>query len=173
MGSVQDYQKCEKCGGVRFVDFYYKTGEEYSFCQRCGESRNYQIQRNDQGEALFDTNGYLKFEEKIEKGYGTFAIVQKNGVGQVGSFNQPIPEETIQEFKKIFEGDEIDTERSYLAAWENGQQKLLYGKAIPDINTLGFDEWNQKMMESYKKEQEMDEALDKALKEAGVDPNFL
>lgn len=32
MGSVQEYVKSEKCGGVKLVNFYYKTGEEYSSC---------------------------------------------------------------------------------------------------------------------------------------------
>ena len=36
MGSVIDYIECPHCSREAFIDFYYKTGEEYINCQNCG-----------------------------------------------------------------------------------------------------------------------------------------
>ena len=40
MGSVLDFIECPNCGQEASDDFYYKTGEEYVFCQNCGYYRN-------------------------------------------------------------------------------------------------------------------------------------
>lgn len=39
MGSVIDYIDCPNCGHEAYVDFYYKTGEEYINCNSCGYYR--------------------------------------------------------------------------------------------------------------------------------------
>lgn len=36
MGSVQELTKCKQCSGGYTLDDYYKTGEQYGSCYRCG-----------------------------------------------------------------------------------------------------------------------------------------
>jgi len=36
MGSVIDYIECPNCKQEAYSDFYYKTGEEYVNCNKCG-----------------------------------------------------------------------------------------------------------------------------------------
>ena len=44
MGSVIEYIDCPNCGSPDcFDDFYYKTGEEYIFCNKCGYHRSSHI----------------------------------------------------------------------------------------------------------------------------------
>lgn len=40
MGSVLDVIECPNCKQEATLDFYYKTGEEYVFCQNCGYYKN-------------------------------------------------------------------------------------------------------------------------------------
>ena len=40
MGSVIDYIECPHCGQEAYIDFYYKTGEEYINCNKCGYQEN-------------------------------------------------------------------------------------------------------------------------------------
>jgi len=39
MGSVIDYIECPNCGEEAFMELYYKTGEEYTFCPKCGYTK--------------------------------------------------------------------------------------------------------------------------------------
>ena len=47
MGSVIDYIECPNCKHEAFIDFYYKTGEEYVNCQNCGYHRSATIINRD------------------------------------------------------------------------------------------------------------------------------
>ena len=77
MGSVISYEKCSQCGGVYSIDYYYRTGEEYRFCQRCGKVHNHAIVRDENSNYCYDEDGKLKFEEVTSQGYGTMALASK------------------------------------------------------------------------------------------------
>ena len=47
MGSVLDFIECPNCKHEASDDFYYKTGEEYIFCQNCGYHRSATIINRD------------------------------------------------------------------------------------------------------------------------------
>ena len=47
MGSTISNEKCSQCGGIYVIDYYYRTGEEYQFCQRCGKLHNHAIVRDE------------------------------------------------------------------------------------------------------------------------------
>lgn len=147
MGSVQDYIKCPECAGVAFNDFYYKTGEEYTFCKRCGLSETWTIKRNDEKQPMFDKKGRLQLEHNKEKGYGVYRIMNHEGFGQYGCFNEPITDEVIEDFRKIFQQDDVDEESSYLAKWEDGEQTILLGKLLEPFSydiamlTMDFDDF--------------------------------
>jgi len=148
MGSVMDQGKCKLCGGVKFVDFYYKSGEEYSFCHRCGAYESYTLERDEEGHAIKDDDGKWKWNHTKKEGYGIYAIIHKeSGVGQVGTFDHPITGEIIEEFNEIFAQPDVDEDRSYLAKWENGKQTLLLGNGLEEINTMDYDALMEKWAE--------------------------
>ena len=145
MGSVQDYGKCKDCGGVRFIDDYWKTGEQYNHCMRCGSGASYTLKRNEDNPAIKDAEGRYVYNEEVHQGHGIYGIYDKeSGFGQVGTFNKAITEDTIEEFGKIIEQDDVDEERSYLAKWEDGKQTLLLGTNIPPENSWDYDDLMKK-----------------------------
>lgn len=78
MGSVIDYIDCPNCGSPDcFDDFYYKTGEEYISCNRCGYHRSSVIKMRDKKlseltesdwEYIECLNPYGAFRYKVEGG---------------------------------------------------------------------------------------------------------
>lgn len=154
MGSVQDYVKCPDCGGVKFVDCHWKSGEEYSHCMRCGVSGSYTLKRNEDNTIVKDENERFVYEQVRNEGFGIYGIFDaKSGVGQVGTFNQPITDETIEEFRQIFSKEDIDKERSYLAKWEDGKQTLLLGTELSPENSMNYDDWMKKWEKDNKEYQ--------------------
>ena len=67
MGSVISYEKCSQCGGVYSIDYYYRTGEEYRFCQRCGKVHNHAIVRDENSNFCYDENG-KEYELEVMQG---------------------------------------------------------------------------------------------------------
>ena len=82
MGSVVDYIKCPKCGGVMFTDYNYNNGEEYRMCRRCGTVESWQIKRDAKGKFVLNRHGKLKYVHKKRKGYGVAFIADKDGNGE-------------------------------------------------------------------------------------------
>ena len=93
MGSVIDYIDCPKCGNESYNEFYYKSGEEYIFCDHCGYTRKFFIDNWDdkdkkQEDALPEWVPSFKLEEVV--GFGCYKIRLKEAVGmEVGTFIQP------------------------------------------------------------------------------------
>lgn len=54
MGSTISNEKCSQCGGIYVIDYYYRTGEEYQFCQRCGKLHNHAIVRDENKNYCYD-----------------------------------------------------------------------------------------------------------------------
>lgn len=53
MGSVQDVNGCKKCGGVFESVTYYKTGDYYGACNRCGYFEEQVTTRGNTGEPVY------------------------------------------------------------------------------------------------------------------------
>ena len=152
MGSVIDDKKCEACDGVAFNDFYYRTGEEFSTCKRCGYSSSYCMKHNESGDVVLENNLPV-FVHKVSPGFGVFHITHRSTpVSQSGSFNKPINETTIEEFKKIFAQHDIDPKNSYLAKWEDGKQTFILGETDNLAVMLSYDEVSAMYEEKSKKD---------------------
>lgn len=77
MGSVIEYIDCPNCGSPDcFDDFYYKTGEEYINCNRCGYHRSATIINRDKPlneldktdwEIIESKNPYAAFRYKVNE----------------------------------------------------------------------------------------------------------
>ena len=153
MGSVQDYGKCRDCGGVRFIEDYWKTGEQNNHCLRCGSSASYTLQRHEDGTLIKNEEGKFMYTEQVNQGFGIYGIYAKGtSSGQVGTFGEAISEDTIEEFRKIFDQDDVDQEKSFLAKWEDGKQTILLGTQLPDMNWMDYDaileQWGKRKEES-------------------------
>lgn len=156
MGSVIDYEACPKCAGVMMVDHYYRSGEEYSMCQRCGYYRAVTMKRDEEKNIIFveyDGNEVPDLEEEVHEGFGSYRIMSKEGGGQGGGFSEPISEETIKEFMSIFAQDDVDESTSYLMRFENGETEVIMGTP-EDMSLLSFEEFDKKMGEEAERELE-------------------
>ena len=88
MGSVIDNIECPHCGGEAFIDFYYKTGEEYINYQHCGYSYSATYQCDKDGNYITkDGTDNYEFENlimetrELKHPYGAFRIKYVGSVG--------------------------------------------------------------------------------------------
>lgn len=144
MGSFHDFEKCPECSGVMSTTCYYNRGEEYAHCKRCGFSYESVPKRHEDGSVVKDENGQWQFQETKTKGYGSFVLTYENGCGHEGVFYESITEEVINDFRTNFEKEDVKTDSSFLAKWEDGKQTILLGTVIPDVYSMDFDELMKK-----------------------------
>ena len=139
MGSVMDYVACPQCGGTMFTDYYYKSGEEYWMCKRCGKHGKVELVRNDNGEVIFDVKGKVDYKTEDVDGYGCAKIAITGHGASFSCFNKPITEEDKKAFFEALEEEKVDKEHSYLSYWNEETQliEMLYGE---DPKPYGEDE---------------------------------
>lgn len=70
MGSVLDTIDCPNCGFEAWIDFYYKTAEEYVNCSHCGYHRSVTIINRDKKLTEL-TNADWEIKE-VKQPYGVF-----------------------------------------------------------------------------------------------------
>lgn len=130
MGSVISEMKCPQCGGSMFIDYYYKTDEEYRFCKCCGKYESWEIVRDTEGKAVRKKNGKVKYKHINHKGYGCAHIAFTNGLSQNSSFSSPIRKKDKDEFLRILESKGVDKERSCLLKWDEKTKSVvpIYGQ---------------------------------------------
>lgn len=130
MGSVLSEMKCPQCGGVMITDYYYKTAEEYRFCNSCGKYESWTVIRDAEGKAVLKKNGKVKFKHINHKGYGCAHIAFTNGVSQNSYFSSPIRKKDENEFLRILDSKGVDKERSCLLKWDEKTKTVIpiYGQ---------------------------------------------
>lgn len=122
MGSVIDYLDCPKCGNEAYNEFYYKSGEEFIFCNSCGYSRKFFIDNWDdrdkkQEDALFEWVPNFKLEEV--NGYGCYKIRPKGSIGmEVGTFTQPT---SVEDFLNSIKGREDEIAHAEYSTFVDGE----------------------------------------------------
>jgi Zn ribbon nucleic-acid-binding protein len=77
MGSVIDVANCPHCGEEAWVDFYYKTGEEYVTCNSCGYYKS--VTMIDREKPLSEADNWKIYE--LANPFGAFRIKLINEVG--------------------------------------------------------------------------------------------
>ena len=86
MGSVQSDVQCRKCKfPYAWEDYYYKSGEVFIFCDRCGYCYNGHWKLSG-GEYAKDKAGNRIPLTEISGGVGTSHIFNKRGFGQGANF---------------------------------------------------------------------------------------
>jgi len=79
MGSVIDYIDCPNCKQEAWMDFYYKTGEEYVNCNNCGYHKSITIINRDKKLSELTQDDW-KVDE-LKNPYGAFRITTYEGLG--------------------------------------------------------------------------------------------
>lgn len=122
MGSIMDNTDCPQCGNSEaVVDYYYKTGEEYILCDKCGYTRKFII-TNREEVGKMDTEGFEilpKFELQEVFGLGCYRLQYKGDVGyELGTFALVDSE---AEFIKHVEEHKTDIAHAEYHSFINGQ----------------------------------------------------
>jgi ribosomal protein L37E len=79
MGSVIDHIDCPNCGEEAWSDFYYKTGEEYTFCNHCGYNKSITIKNRDKKLTELTEDDWDISE--LANPYGAYRIEIKEAIG--------------------------------------------------------------------------------------------
>lgn len=102
MGSVIDYIECPRCEQEAFIDYYYKTGEQYINCSSCGYHYSIFIQRDKEGKMIkldeskeLTVDNVLIEEKEIKNPYCAYIIEYNNGVRSGGTI------ETEEDYDKF------------------------------------------------------------------------
>ncbi len=107
MGSVLDYIACPNCKTEAFVDYYYKTGEEYINCANCGYHKSVTIINRDKRlDELVDSDWEVK---ELKNPYGAYRFKYYER-GQLG----------IQKYGRTLDRDDLN-----LTDWLNHLQEEL------------------------------------------------
>lgn len=105
MGSVISDIECPNCGQEAYIDFYYKTGEEYINCNNCGYHYSATIKNRDKRlDELTDDDWEII---EIKNPYASFRIKIYDSIGyQCGSFTN---ENELNELKQeISKRDDVE-----------------------------------------------------------------
>ncbi|WP_026699788.1 hypothetical protein [Salibacterium aidingense] len=125
IASVLERIACPNCSCVALEDFYYKIGETYILCNRCG----YQYAR----ELKLGPDRKERFEENEIIGFGCSQIVNKDGSTEREIFREPISSDTIQQFRYEWNKGTTNQEKSFLLSFENGIFTPLIGTPPKDF----------------------------------------
>jgi len=79
MGSVIDYIDCPNCEHEAALDFYYKTGEEYTTCNYCGYHKSITIINRDKDLNKLTQEDFQVIE--LVNPYGSYRIKYEDSVG--------------------------------------------------------------------------------------------
>ncbi len=103
MGSVITMDSCPNCNDQAYTDFYYKTGEEYTFCHHCGYAK----------EVTFEDKK-VKIQE-IKDPYGAYKVRYKGSKGSL--VNTVTSEDDLFRLKLSLEADRENIETALLSRY--------------------------------------------------------
>lgn len=110
MGSVISYEKCPYCGAEEqyAVDYYYRSGEMYSFCKCCGSHHEISLKRDENGQYVFNEPKHYDFGKialKATIGDETIAVTSINSKEDFDIYNKCIgsPKEFEERFPEFCE----------------------------------------------------------------------
>lgn len=116
MATVDGNCPCRRCG---FEDaFFIERGFYYSaFCNACGYVYREEPELGPDDLYKMDEENRVIINQTEELSHGTYLIRYKSGCAEGGAFSEPISAARIEEFKKLLEDPEVDSERSFLSVW--------------------------------------------------------
>ena len=128
-----DLIKCKRCGYEKAsIDFYYKSGDEYFFCPKCGHVRNVITLRDRKKQKQDPENNiWLKVRKDgkwIQRVYekdskGAYAIFTKGRSGSIGHLSKKPPVEEIKKFKKYLKDKGF---YGYMTTWDTKDKTIRF-----------------------------------------------
>lgn len=136
MASTYSAIACPHCGCCATEDNYYKIGELFIWCYRCGYTYEKIIDYWNENEPVF--------LEKEYKGYGICRLHKENGGGFNKILQRPLSSEEVNEYLDAFRKVDADLEKSYFTIFEEGEFQTLAGNPPEDFY-LSFEAYKKKM----------------------------
>ncbi|ASN03881.1 hypothetical protein [Virgibacillus necropolis] len=135
MASTYSAIKCPNCSRTAIEDDYYKTGELFICCDRCGYNYSKVIEH--------ETMETINYKEEIIGGHGVFMVIKKSSGRELILLDGELNANQIEEFTKVFLESEVEQENSYLIYFEGGAFTILLGNP-PEGFLLPFEESQEK-----------------------------
>ncbi|TFJ91997.1 hypothetical protein [Lentibacillus salicampi] len=139
MGSICQSIACPHCGCSATEDDYYKTGERFIWCFRCGYTYYKTID--------YTVGDVTPYNETEYKGHGMFYLVSKGKKRENDGrriLNRPLTEQEMNDFKAELQDEAVDLEKSYFVMYENGTFTTIAGNP-PDDFYLPFDVYKNRV----------------------------
>lgn len=140
MASNMYATECPCCGRSAIEDYYYKTGEQYTYCMRCGYYYTKTIEKF--------TKDTIEFKEEKSEGHGMCILVKKDGRRERIFFDSRPTNAQIEDLKAKIMDENVNQEKSYLVTYENGEFTIIFGNP-PENFHLSFEEYREKMFAKY------------------------
>ena len=136
MGSVQEKIVCPQCGsGEAIFDYFYKTGEEYTFCPLCGYRKAHSIDCDEMGNWIMQTDVY----EVDGKTVGYSKLEESEKMEFLSDFTPFTPDHAAEELENVEKRSDVyivklDAREKYgfhyLSFWYSREIKYENGKAF-------------------------------------------
>lgn len=116
MASVDGNCPCRRCG---FEDaFFIERGFYYTaFCSACGYVYREAPELDPDDRYKIDEENRVVINQTEEFNHGAYQIHYKSGCAEGGALTEPVSAERIEEFKRLLEDPDIDSESSFLSVW--------------------------------------------------------
>ncbi|MEW8986182.1 MAG: hypothetical protein AB2401_04120 [Bacillus sp. (in: firmicutes)] len=142
MASIIYATKCPNCGRSAIEDHYYKIGEIYTYCLRCG----YHYEKTIESSA----KDSVEYKEVTSKGYGILTLAKKDGRRERTFFDSPLTDEQMENFQQAYLNDDVNKEKSYMVTFKDGEFTVVLGNP-PENFHLSFEDYKVKMFAKYGK----------------------
>ncbi|WP_227939876.1 hypothetical protein [Alkalihalobacillus deserti] len=140
MASIYSAIKCPYCGRSAIEDFNYTSDEKYISCIRCGYNYTKILKEG--------SNDLNEFEEDSREGHGVFSLMKKDGKREMRLFNHRLSNDALETYKRMFLGNSVDQEKSYLIMYEDEIFSIVLGSPSENFY-LSFEEYKEKMFKKY------------------------
>ncbi|MDQ0156246.1 hypothetical protein [Robertmurraya andreesenii] len=132
--------KCPCCGRSAIEDYYYKTGEQYTICIRCGYNYSKTIKKW--------TTDCLEYKEEENEGNGVVVLEEKGGNRKKILLDSVVTDEQLEDYKTSFWAENINQEKSYVVLFKDGVFTVFLGYP-PENFYLSFEDYREKMFAKY------------------------
>ncbi|WP_249869973.1 hypothetical protein [Oceanobacillus saliphilus] len=139
MASTYSAISCPHCNCCATKDDYYKTGEKFILCYRCGYSCSRTFDYLNGNEPVYQENEY--------KGHGVCLVRKQDGTGTRNFFQRHLSSEEITKNIEALSEEGVDIENSYFVLFKNGVFKTLAGNPPEDFY-LSFEDYKKKREEN-------------------------
>lgn len=135
MGSVIDYIECPNCSEEAFMELYYKTGEEFTFCPKCGYTKEISLKNRDKALDELTAEDWNVKENKNP--VGVYNVKEYGRVSSVcGSFDNVLDMERMKnDVLENSEGVELFTITRYVDGKHISETIIDNG---PETDGAGF-----------------------------------